>query len=111
MRNGGEFGGDPGQEVVLLIRYPQLNSFARARSIDTLHQATHNLSLPLDYLDPRPPLIAEMHLGTAVPTRTIFHIQKYTNKLRVVQPPMSHRFAVSTNGFRKFNALSANLPG
>jgi len=66
---------------------------ARARGIDTLHQATDNLPLPLQGLDPMPPMITDMHLPTAVPTLAVFHIQKYTNKLRVVQPPMSHRFA------------------
>jgi len=51
---------------------------AWARSVDTLHQATDNLPLPLERLDPMPPMIADMHLGTAVPTRTVGHIKKHT---------------------------------
>ncbi len=62
------------------------------RSVDTLHLATDNLPLPLQRLDPLPPMIADMHLATAVPTHAISHIQKHSNQRRVVQPPMSHRF-------------------
>ena len=66
---------------------------ARARCIDTLHQATDNLPLPLKGLDPMPPMIADMHLGTAVPTHAISHIKKHPYQRPVVQPPMSQRFA------------------
>jgi len=66
---------------------------ARARAVDTLHQATDNLPLPFERLDSMPPMTADMHLCTAVPTHAISHIKKHPHQRRDVQPPMSHRFA------------------
>ena len=66
---------------------------ARASAVDAFHEATDNLPLPLKCLDPMPPMIADMHLCNAVPTHAIIHIKKYPHQRRVVQPPMSRRFA------------------